>query len=603
MREQGTGNRVQEAVANALSPATYHLQPTSCRAMRGMTLIDVIVGVALMLMVFLSLFAAFKLSIDLVHNTKAKAGAIALMTAKMEYVRGLPYENVGTVGGIPAGPLEQLEQQTLNGITYTVRTLIQYVDAPEDGLGGSDTNGITADYKSVKIETLWIIRGQSRSTLAVTRVSPHGIESLTSGGTLRVNVFDAVAAPLVGASVRIQNSTTNPLIDITVSTDVSGSVAFPGAPASAGYKITATKSGYSTAQTYDATVGNPSPNPGHAAVSNQQTTTLSLAIDLLGSLQVITLDPPGTGTFDDTFSNEALLMATSSSEVTNGALVLSGATGSYAALGTARSINIAPSYLSQWAHVSWMASTTGPVAVAMQVYAWDGAQYALISDADLPGNAVGYASSPIDLSALSAASYPSIVLGTALSSGDPLYTPELNDWHVSYVAGPTPHANVDFSIEGAKTIGSSPTGVPLYKVDEAYTTDSSGQWLMSALEWDLYTISLSGSGYDIVEQCPNYVSLSPAENKQVSITIADHTTNSLRVYVTGNGSLVAGASVSVVGGAVNTVQPTSACGQIFLGGIASNTYTVTVTAPGYVPYVENVAVNGTTVATVVLVPN
>ena len=171
-----------------------------------MTLIDVIVGVSVMLLVFLGIFGAFRISIELVFSTKAKTGAISLITERMESVRALAYDDVGTVGGIPSGNLAQVEQVTLNGVVYTMRTLIQYVDAPEDGLDINDENGVTADYKVVKVEAAWNVKESSRSTFAVTHIAPKGIESLTGGGTLRVNVFNATAAPIENASVRIVNA-------------------------------------------------------------------------------------------------------------------------------------------------------------------------------------------------------------------------------------------------------------------------------------------------------------------------------------------------------------------------------------------------------------
>ena len=51
---------------------------------RGLSLIDVIVGVFVMLLVFLGIFGAFRISIELVFSTKAKTGATSLITERME---------------------------------------------------------------------------------------------------------------------------------------------------------------------------------------------------------------------------------------------------------------------------------------------------------------------------------------------------------------------------------------------------------------------------------------------------------------------------------------------------------------------------------------
>ncbi len=260
---------------------------------RGMTLLETVIGVAILLIVFLGIFGIFKLSMDLVFSTKARTGAVALLHEKMEAIRGLSYASVGTVGGIPSGSLQQTDTNTLNGITYTLTTFVQYADDPADGMGASDSNSITTDYKTVKVKADWTVRNVPRSTFVVTRVAPVGIEAPLSGGTLRVNVFDALAAPLSGATVRIVNAGASPAVDVSAISNAEGYVLFPGAPAAAGYQITVSRSGYSTSQTYSVSGANPNPNPGHVAVEEGGTTTSSFFIDRLGSLTVRTFSLPG----------------------------------------------------------------------------------------------------------------------------------------------------------------------------------------------------------------------------------------------------------------------------------------------------------------------
>src|SRR3972149_10171177 len=90
--------------------------PATGLSERGVTLIDTIVGSALMLIVFLGIAAAFQLSVDVVTNNKARAGAIALANERMEYLRSLSYTQVGVIGGIPAGNVPQEESVTLSDI-------------------------------------------------------------------------------------------------------------------------------------------------------------------------------------------------------------------------------------------------------------------------------------------------------------------------------------------------------------------------------------------------------------------------------------------------------------------------------------------------------
>lgn len=258
------------------------------QSQKGSSLIDVIVGITIFVIVFLGIFGIFKLSIELVASSKAKTGALALANEQMEFLRSLPYDTVGTIGGIPFGNIPQEETIVLNQSIYTRRTFVQYVDDPKDGLGAGDENSITADYKIVKVELGWTIKGTERKFSLVSNIVPKGMETLAGGGILTINAIDAFGIPLAGAEVAIKNNDTNPIIDLTTFTSGSGKVTLPGAPAASNYEITVTKSGYSAAKTYDADDGNPNPDPGHLTVAEGETTSSSFAIDVLSQKTVRT---------------------------------------------------------------------------------------------------------------------------------------------------------------------------------------------------------------------------------------------------------------------------------------------------------------------------
>ena len=59
---------------------------------RGMSLVDVIVGVALMLVMFLALAALLRASLVLSTIVKAKAAALEIANSNMENLRGLSYD-------------------------------------------------------------------------------------------------------------------------------------------------------------------------------------------------------------------------------------------------------------------------------------------------------------------------------------------------------------------------------------------------------------------------------------------------------------------------------------------------------------------------------
>lgn len=252
---------------------------------RGVTLLDTLVGSALLLIVFVGIAATFRLSIDVVTNNKARAGAVALANEQMEYIRSLSYNAVGTEGGIPSGAILQSESLSQNGVAYTRRTTIQYADDGKDGTGAADANAITADYKAIRVEVSWTTRTAVRSVALVTRIGPpNGMETGVSGGTLVIDVRNADDAPVSSASVSIQNSSASPAVNISTYTNANGLVTLLGATTTGTYSVVVTKSGYSTDQTYTV----PNPVRGPLTVALNQTTSATFQIDLLSSLTVLT---------------------------------------------------------------------------------------------------------------------------------------------------------------------------------------------------------------------------------------------------------------------------------------------------------------------------
>lgn len=576
-----------------------HTSYLTSRPLRGMTLIDVLVGIAIMLMVFLGLFAAFKLSIELVFSTKAKTGGVFLVAERLEHIRLLPYDAVGTIGGIPAGPTPQVEEVLLNGIPYTLRTTVVYVDDPADGLGEDDANGITADYKRVRVEATWQVRGSPRSTFSVTNIAPVGIESVEGGGTLRIAVVDALAEGVPQATVRVVNASVEPAIDLSIHTNDAGVVLLPGTPPASGYQLSVTKTGFSEAGTYNISSENPHPSPAHVSVVEGQTTGMTFAIDRTGALSVTALSPAAPGAFSDSFTDASKLAEMSDVSVSGGVLRLLFDGEAYAPFGYAFSNSIAPEALLEWDELSFSKTEVPDTEVRVRLYFFDGETFAPVPDESLPGNSVGFVASPIDISHLPPQVYGTLRLSADLETADAAETPSLAEWSLSYVAGPTPLGGVAFLLRGSKTIGTAEDGTPVYKYSASHTTPSSGVRIFDALEWDAYHLTLpAASPYAIVERCPNDVILPPDSATDVFLTVTEKTAQTLRVTVLADGAPSAGATVSLSGGAVRT---TSLCGQAYFSGLGTSPYTLSVTKSGYAPYSEEIHVSGNSEVSVVLV--
>lgn len=573
---------------------------------RGMSLVEVVIAAAVMALVFGGLMVSFQLMISLIGVAKAETGALALANERIEYIRSLPYDDVGTLGGIPEGIIPQNTTRVLNGVTYNERVLIAYVDAPEDGEGEDDENGILADYKLVKIEYTWDQKGQERSRELVSNIVPRGIETTAGGGTLRVNVFDASVLPVEGAEVRLYNNTGTSTIDTIRYTNAAGVALFAGAPALASYEFTVTKDGYSTDGTYSATAENPNPSPPHVAVLEGEVSTMNFQIDALASVEVATVGVPTEELFTDEFDDSGSIFAASNVSVASSSVVLAGTPGSYASSGTVTSVPVTPTVFTSWNTASFVSATTSSTELVVSVYAVTGTStYALVSDTDLPGNSAGFSGGTINLSTLDAGTYPSLALGASLSSSDILETPVLDFWELSYTVSEPPIADVSFSFTSQKTIGTTASSSPVYKFANSFTTDGGGEIIVSDLEWGIYTFSLDTSSYDLAEACPALpLTLAPSVIETLKLTLAPAAARSLRVTVTDTSNTVLdGASVRLYRSGYDETEVSSLCGQAFFNeSVPSATdYTLEVSKSGYVTEtIVNIEITDAEAVTVVL---
>ncbi len=94
------------------------------RHAHGFSLIDVIVGIALLLVLFMALFGVLRTSLTLSTIAKATAAATELASSQIEYLHGISYDAIGTIGGIPAGTVAKNATSTVDGVTYAIRTYI-----------------------------------------------------------------------------------------------------------------------------------------------------------------------------------------------------------------------------------------------------------------------------------------------------------------------------------------------------------------------------------------------------------------------------------------------------------------------------------------------
>lgn len=249
---------------------------TKCKSSQaGVTVIELLVGLAIFLIVGVAIFSLLQSSLKVVNADQNRSTALAIARKKLEIIKNLPYDSVGLVGGIPSGTITSIDNESLNHINYTVSTDIRYVDDSFDDVAPTDT--LNTDYKRVSILVTWDQAPNGAPVELVTNIVPTGIETTATGGTLWIEVYDPTTDPIThlkNATVTITAPSLS--ISITGNTDSDGRYIVPGMPpATEAYHVVVTKPVYyGIDQTYtrDATT-NPNPNPADLSIASGEVTT------------------------------------------------------------------------------------------------------------------------------------------------------------------------------------------------------------------------------------------------------------------------------------------------------------------------------------------
>jgi len=432
---------------------------------------------------------------------------------------------------------------------------------------------------------------------------PRSIETDAGGGTVRVNIFDANVQPLSGIDVRLVNNTTTSTIDVTRQTNVDGVALFTGAPAAGSYEVFVSAPGYSSAQTYTATTSLPTPAVSPFALLESDVSTVNFSIDRLSDLTVQMFNSQVTNTVTESFANDSGLLATSSVELVGGTLRLAQSGGVYEPVGTVLLSPIQPLPLVGWGMVQVTRSVSAAFDTRIRFYTGTTTD-TLISEADLPGNLVGFTREFINISSLSPAVYPELYIGVSLSTSLTSLTPVVEEIALTYIESRTAVPGQSFTLRGSKTIGLDVSSQPVYKHVFATTTDAGGLREFAAIEWDVYTVLLGGSNV-IREACSSHpYSLAPNSSDTLLLNIGSGGSHNLRLDVRdGTGTPVVGATVNITGSDTRS-GTTGWCGQVFFSNMTeASDYDFEISADGFTTQVISAAtVSGATVQTVLLVP-
>jgi prepilin-type N-terminal cleavage/methylation domain-containing protein len=536
---------------------------------RGFTLIEVIIVAAVLVLFFGGIMLAIQYSTQLITSSRVRVSALSVATDRLEFARALPYHTIGTIAGFPAGPIPAVETVVFNDFTFTVRTLIDFVDDPADGSAGADGNLITTDYKQIEVIVEWTLRGVTDQVTLKGSATPLAIETNVGGGTIRANVFDATVAPVPNATVRVFNES-GILYDQTRFTDSSGSALFSVASGS-NYQIEVSRTGFSRDGTLVATTSVPNPATSPITVLEAGISTMNFFIDRTSTLTVALSDSVTRQTLIRDLTDSANWATTTAIAVSSGTVTLADtAAGVYVPTGSLMLTAVAPASLAHWEYIVLDAAVPTDTTVRYRFYT-STSTADVIPDSVLPGNSAGFTNRVVNLRALDATTYPAIVLGFELTTSDTAKTPELDQVTIVYAETVSLAATQAFTLVGQKTIGTNASSIPVPKTRLATSTDGVGQRTFSALEWDTYQLELP-AGVAIRESCPALpFSLIPNTTATITAQIGVIGGHSLLVTVTDSAGEVLPATAVVLqhSGSTIATATTTGCGQVYFPGLPS----------------------------------
>jgi hypothetical protein len=149
------------------------MKNTDSKNSKAFTFVDVLVGISLMLIIFVSIFGIFQLASKVIALSRNKIAAASIANEEIEKIRNLSYSSVGIIDGVlptAVGILSSTSTIALNNVDYLIERKIEYISDEADGTGGADSCDL--DYKRVEIKISWSGRF-SGNVKMVTDISPQ----------------------------------------------------------------------------------------------------------------------------------------------------------------------------------------------------------------------------------------------------------------------------------------------------------------------------------------------------------------------------------------------------------------------------------------------
>ncbi|MFA6427215.1 MAG: prepilin-type N-terminal cleavage/methylation domain-containing protein [Candidatus Magasanikbacteria bacterium] len=259
-----------------------------CLNKKAFSLLEAVIAIAIFVMFAMGVYGGIQLIFKIIYQSRVRIIETAVLNEQIELVRNLSFYDVGIVNGSPSGLLQRNVTMTRNGIDFLITRTIRNIDDPFDGvIGGTPNDTAPADYKLVDIAIVCTQCGQNQPLTVQTYVAPKLLEGDPTHGALYIEVFDAQAQPVVGATVHIVSTSTTPTYDFEDVTDNDGMLRIVDvAEGTDAYTITVTKPGFTIDGTTLPSDINPHPTKPPASVQAQDVTEISFSIDYISHIDI-----------------------------------------------------------------------------------------------------------------------------------------------------------------------------------------------------------------------------------------------------------------------------------------------------------------------------
>jgi prepilin-type N-terminal cleavage/methylation domain-containing protein len=141
---------------------------------KGFTLIETLVGTAIFLLLVISVYQTYLVTMEVIRMAQIKITATALANEQLEIMRNMPYADIGIVDGLPSGKILADQKLIRNNQEFTVKTTVSNIDDPFDGIfGGIPNDSSPADYKLVEVEIICASCKKSSTLTLATYIAPQ----------------------------------------------------------------------------------------------------------------------------------------------------------------------------------------------------------------------------------------------------------------------------------------------------------------------------------------------------------------------------------------------------------------------------------------------